>query len=347
MASVDVTVRGGGIFGLSCAWELARRGARVRLIELERIGAGSSGGLVGALSPHIPEQWNPKKQFQLESLLMAGQFWAGIAEASGQNPGYARVGRLQTLADDTAVARARARAEGAAALWKGQAVWQVIPATGAAWEPLSPTGLLLHDTLSARLHPRMAAQALVVALQSTGAEVVIGDAEDRGMVLHATGVQGLAELSAALGAHVGGGIKGQALTLRHAAPLGAPQIYAEGLHIVPHEDGTVAIGSTSERDALDPTGTDHQLDALHAKAVAALPCLIGAPVAERWAGLRPRAKSLAPMLGAWPGRPGHFVANGGFKIGFGMAPKVAETMARLLLDNVDEIPPGFRVEDSL
>jgi glycine/D-amino acid oxidase-like deaminating enzyme len=53
------------------------------------------------------------------------------------------------------------------------------------------------------------------------------------------------------------------------------------------------------------------------------------------------------MLGTWPGRPGHFVANGGFKIGFGMAPKVAETMARLLLDNVDEIPPGFRVEDSL
>ena len=76
MASVDVTVRGGGIFGLSCAWELARRGARVRLIERERIGAGSSGGLVGALSPHIPEQWNPKKQFQLDSLLMAESFWA-------------------------------------------------------------------------------------------------------------------------------------------------------------------------------------------------------------------------------------------------------------------------------
>ena len=35
----------------------------------------------------------------------------------------------------------------------------------------------------------------------------------------------------------------------------------------------------------------------------------------RWAGLRPRARSRAPMLGAWPGRPGHFIANGGFKIG--------------------------------
>ena len=29
----EITVVGGGIFGLACAWELARRGARVRLIE--------------------------------------------------------------------------------------------------------------------------------------------------------------------------------------------------------------------------------------------------------------------------------------------------------------------------
>ena len=65
MASVDVTVRGGGIFGLACAWACAQRGARVRLIEARAIGAGSSGGLVGALSPHVPEQWNAKKQFQL------------------------------------------------------------------------------------------------------------------------------------------------------------------------------------------------------------------------------------------------------------------------------------------
>ena len=53
------------------------------------------------------------------------------------------------------------------------------------------------------------------------------------------------------------------------------------------------------------------------------------------------------MLGAWPGRPGHFLANGGFKIGFGMAPRVGEVMADLVLEGRDRIPEGFRVADNL
>ena len=53
------------------------------------------------------------------------------------------------------------------------------------------------------------------------------------------------------------------------------------------------------------------------------------------------------MLGAYPGRNGQYVANGGFKIGFGMAPKVAEVMADLVLEGRDAIPADFRVEASL
>lgn len=342
MARVDLTVRGGGIFGLAIAWEATRRGASVRLVETVRIGAGSSGGLVGALSPHVPESWNEKKAFQLDSLLMAAEWWAAVEAASGLPTGYARLGRLQPLADAAAVDLARARGIGAQTLWRGQADWRIIPATGAAWEPASPSGWLVQDTLSARLHPRRAAAALVAAIKAKGGEVVLGAAEDEGAVLWATGVAGLHALTQDLGRTVGGGVKGQALALRHdAADL--PQLFVDGLHVVPHADGTVAIGSTSEHQWDDPASTDEQLDALHAKAIAALPVLAHAPVIDRWAGLRPRAKSRAPLLGAWPNRERHFVANGGFKIGFGMAPKVAKVMADLVLNGHDAIPDGFRL----
>ena len=344
MASIDVTVRGAGIFGLSVAWACLQRGAKVRVIETAHPGAGSSGGLVGALSPHVPEAWNPKKAFQLDSLLMAADWWARVEAASGQASGYARHGRLQPLADDKAVTAAHRRADEAQTLWRGQALWRVVPATGAAWEPLSPSGWLVEDTLSARLSPRMALDALVAALRAGGAEVT-GEADEAGTVIHATGIAGLTDLSQTLGVKVGSGVKGQALALRHDA-RDAPQLFVDGLHIVPHADGTVAIGSTSET-AWTTDAPDAQLDGLLDKALAAVPALVKAEVIARWAGIRPKAATRAPVLGPWPGRPGHLIANGGFKIGFGMAPKVAEVMADLILDGRDTIPPDFHIDTLL
>lgn len=344
MARVDLTIRGAGIFGLSIAHEALRRGARVRVIDPHGPGAGASGGLVGALAPHVPENWNPKKSFQLDSLLMAESWWQGVSAVGGLPSGYLRSGRLQPLADAQAVAQAQARGDEAATLWQGRALWRVVPATGAPWEPASAAGQLIHDTLTARLSPRMALAALVAAITAAGGQVA-ADGPEEGAVVWATGAAGLADLSAALGKPVGGAVKGQALSLRHDA-RDLPQIFVDGLHIVPHADGTVAIGSTSENQWAAP-GFDALGEALLSKAVAALPMLAGAPVVARWAGLRPRARSRAPMLGAWPGRPGHYIANGGFKIGFGMAPKVAVTMADLILSGQDAIPQGFRVEDNL
>ena len=344
MAMVDVTVRGAGIFGLSIAWECARRGARVALIDPHGPAAGASGGLVGALAPHVPENWNDKKAFQFDSLIAAEAFWAAVEAAGGRASGYARLGRLQPVADAAALARARARAETARRLWQGRAEWRLVPAADfGAWAPQSPTGQLIHDTLSARLHPRMACAALVAALASRGV-APRAEGPDRGAVIHATGVAGLIALSARAGRSLGSGIKGQAALLQ-AAPGAVPQIYADGVHVVPHADGTVAIGSTSERDFDDPAATDAQLEAVIARARAAVPALAAAPVIERWAGLRPRARSRAPVLGPHPFRAGHFIANGGFKIGFGMAPGVARAMADLVLEGTaPAIPEGFRPE---
>jgi glycine/D-amino acid oxidase-like deaminating enzyme len=318
----------------------------VQVVDPVGPGAGASGGVVGALAPHTPDGWNEKKQFQLESLLMAEAWWAEIAAISGIETGYGRTGRLQPLADAEAVALARAREVSAVEVWSGAATWRVVEALGFGWTPVSPTGLLVHDTLTARIEPGRAVAALAAAIRTLGGEIV-PEALDEGPVVWATGWQGLLELSSALGRPMGGGVKGQALVLGAGMPEDAPQLFVYGLHIVPHVGGTVAVGSTSENVFDDPVSTDTQLDALHAKALAALPFLEGAPVIRRWAGARPRARTRAPLLGPWPGRAGHFVANGGFKIGFGIAPKVAQVMTDLVLEGRETFPAAFRVENSV
>ncbi len=332
MATADVTVMGAGIFGLSVAYACAARGVFVRVIDPYGVAAGSSGGLVGALAPHVPENWNEKKAFQFESLIMAAAFWAEVEELTGADVGYARSGRLQPLADARAVELARSRARTAALLWEGKALWEVVPAGDAPWMPPSPTGMVVHDTLSALIHPRRATQALADAVVVQGGQVV-ADGPQEGAVVWATGWSGVQEIG-------GTGVKGQAALLRYDA-VGQPQLFADALHIIPHGDGTVAVGSTSERDFDDPVAVDAGLDDVLERAVAAFPVLMGAPVIARWAGVRPRSKSRAPVLGRHPQRAGQFIANGGFKIGFGMAPKVGMVMADLLLGGRDQIPEGF------
>ena len=336
----DVTVFGAGIFGLSVAWACQKKGARVRVIDPGGPGAGASGGVVGALAPHAPDNWNDKKQFQLESLLMAEAFWAEVADASHMSSGYARHGRVQAIEDERRLTLAHERAEKAQALWRGEARWEVIDAGALPLAPVSPTGFLIHDTLSARIHPRRACAALAAAIAARGGEVLRTGAP-AGRVVHATGVAGLEEMSAATGRSMGGGVKGQGALLAFAAP-DFPQIFADAIHDVPHEDGTTGVGSTSERVYDDPAATDALLDDVIARAARAVPALQGAAVIERWAGARPRAVSRAPLLGAHPAREGEFIANGGFKIGFGVAPKVGTVMADLVLDGVDEIPAAFR-----
>jgi len=333
MATIDVTVMGAGVFGLSVAYACAKRGAKVRVIDPHGVAAGSSGGLVGALAPHVPENWNDKKAFQFESLIMAEAFWQDVSTLAGADVGYARSGRLQPLADDRAVELARARAGTAQELWQGKAIWQVMAVGDAAWMPPSPSGKVVFDTLSALIHPRRATGALAQAVMALGGEVVAQGAGE-GQVVWATGWDGMKEVG-------GNGVKGQAALLRYDA-VGQPQLFADALHIIPHGDGTVAVGSTSEREFDAPFATDAALDDVLARAYAAFPVLEGAELIERWAGVRPRSKSRAPVLGLHPTRKGDYIANGGFKIGFGMAPKVGDVMADLVLDGKDTIPEGFK-----
>lgn len=341
---VDVTVMGAGIFGLSVAYAVAMRGAKVRVIDDAGVGAGSSGGLVGALAPHMPERWDAKKEFQYQSLAMAQAHWAKVDELSGLSSGYGRIGRLHPISSPRILELSHERAEMAQTVWHGLFECRVVErADYGAWAPNTPTGYLVHDTLSARMRPRGAAASLAAAVVALGGEIVIGDAPIEGKVVWATGYRGLLELSKEFGTEMGSGVKGQSALLRYDAG-DVPQLFSDGIYVVPHSDGTVAVGSTGERYFDDPVAVDGLLDELLAKINTAFPVLKGAEVLERWAGVRPRGRKMAPMLGGYPQRDGHFIVNGGFKIGFGMAPKVGEVMAKLVLNGDDSgIPDEFSV----
>lgn len=339
----QITIVGAGIFGLAAAHAFARRGLAVHLIEAAAIGSGASGGQVGALAPHDPVQWNRKKQIQCDALIAAGDWWAEVTRRGGVDPGWARSGRVMAL---PAPELAQARIAGAAAHWPAPFALR----QGRIKHPLLPAGWQgLSDNLSARIAPRQACAALAAALRAQGVRIDehAGPRHPDDLpapCIWTTGAAGLDQLSADLGRPMGRAIKGQSLLLRlpGADLRTAPQLFLDSLHLVAHADGLLALGSTSERDFTDPQATDAGLEALLDRARALLPVLAGAEVVARWAGLRPRAQSRAPLVGPWPGRAGHWIGNGGFKIGLAMAPWVAEALADWILTDTCRVPPDWQ-----
>ena len=164
---VDLVVRGAGVLGLTVAWEAAKRGLKVCIIDPNGIASTASGGIVGALAPHVPENWNSKKQFQFQSLVKSEKFWNDVDLVSGVNSGYARLGRLQPIDDEKALLLAQNRQENSKHLWRGLAKWQIIDSSG-PWAIASKTKKWVFDNLSARINPKDACFSLARAIEKHG-----------------------------------------------------------------------------------------------------------------------------------------------------------------------------------
>ncbi len=354
----SVIVIGGGIFGLTTAWFCAKHGLSVTLLERTEIGSGASGGLMGAMSPHVPERWNEKKQFQLDALLSARTFWSEVEAISGIPVGYARNGRLIPLPDVRSRELALERQDYHATVWKTEAEWRVSD-PGEITAHLSPEICaegVVTETLSARIQPARACRSLAAALRQSGVvihenwpveEVASGQVTgprgtlrtDRTVI--AAGVESFDFYKQIVGDSIGTGVKGQSALLSGGLPASAPQIFADGVYIIPHADGTVAVGSTSEPYWDHPSETDLKLDRVLEKASTICPSLRSATVLQRWAGIRPRGRKPDPILGSIPGQPDLFVATGGFKIGFGIAHKCGEVVADLIADQPTDAPTSY------
>ncbi|GLQ35732.1 oxidoreductase [Amylibacter marinus] len=357
--SMDVIIAGAGIFGLSCAYACARAGMSVTVLEADKVGAGASAGIVGALAPYTPDQWHAKKQYQFEALVSAEAHWGEVDKLSGQTSGYGRIGRLAPIMDERTYKLAHDRHQEAKVNWRDYR-WEVraedalIPASAA------PMGVI-YDTLSARLYPRMALASLVRACRRLGVEIIeerrvtgFGDrmvfgrwGEMRGdAVILAGGYEGFHLLDYHFGTQMGTGVKGQAAILD--IDLGdAPQIYADGVYIIPHANGTTAVGSTSENKWGQPSGVDHLLDEVVAKARAICPAIRTADVIQTWSGLRPKARRRDPLLGEISDVAGVYAAMGGFKIGFGLAHKIGYSLADIVAGGDGGVPRSFTIAHHL
>jgi glycine oxidase len=246
--------------------------------------------------------------------------------------------------DESSVILAKKRKETAKDLWQNFATWDIID-NSKEWELMSPTGFWIFDNLSALIHPRLACLSLAQALNKKGCEFLL-EGKNQGKVIWATGVHDLSRISQKFEKNFGNGVKGQAALFKLKKPRSA-QLFAETLHFIPHLDGTLAVGSTSENSFEHSDTNDGNLQALIIKASNILPELKGKDPICTWANVRPRSRSRAPVLGEHPLYPSEFIMNGGFKIGLGMAPQMGKVFSEFLLQNINNIPTEFLPSVSL
>ncbi len=344
--SYDVAVIGAGVLGLWLARFLDQAGARVVVLERGQVAEGASGGLLGALQPHMPSGWNAKKQFQLEALEALPQLAAELATETGIDIGYRRCGRISPIRKPGFLRQTEAHVRQHGHVWR-QARYRLAAADAFAhWlDPDSAPLGLAHETLSARLNPRAYCRALqaslsrrVQVLQGTrflsfdanrGNVRLAGAAVSElraGQLVLAAGVDSFALLAPWLGAEIGAGVAGHVAVLAAGAavPDDVPMIYDDGTYIVPRGAGRVAVGSGC--DTAD-------LARKVARARALCPVLRKAPVVATWSARRPRCHAKDPLVGQVPGQP-VFVATGGYKITLG----IAHHMARALVGRMAGAP---------
>lgn len=372
--SVSLLIIGGGIMGLWAAVKADRLGIDTLLLEAGKIGHGASGGLLGALMPHMPDRWSEKKQFQFDALVSLEADIAAIEAETGLFAGYRRCGRVIPLPKSHLRAIAERHRDEARVNWQAaerRFHWHVLdapPADGWVDAGAGEAGFV-HDTLAAKVSPRAFVASLahylhhsrhvrvrehcgVSALDPAGvAQLASGQRVMFGHAIVSAGHQSFPLLSDAFGlssaGSIGQPIKGQAVLLRADTDPSLPVVFLNGLYVVPHEDGTVAIGSTSEEEFDDAFSTDERLDALIEKARQIVPSLGNATVIERWAGLRPKAIGRDPMVGTHPDSPRIVALTGGFKVSFGLAHRLADAALDTVLGKVPDVPAGFTLEDHI
>lgn len=356
--ATDVLVVGAGLAGLPVAWELARRGATVRVVDAGAPGAGTSHVAAGMLAPVTETE--PDDPDHLAVGRAGLSRWPAFAAALEAESGVAVP---LHAAGTLAVARDRDEAEALGRFADvcgrfGLPVERLLPSAARRLEPaLAPT---LRGALAipgdAAVDPRRVVAALVAALRGRNVSVVDGRVERvllsregaaagrgprasgvllaDGTVLRAGAVVLATGARAVDGMPVGARVpvrpvKGQLLVLRDPSGPGlVDRVLRFGTgYLVPRGDGRYVLGATTEERGFDVATTAWALHDLLRDGFELVPGLLDLEVEETLAGLRPTTPDALPAIGPAAGVDGLWWATGHHRNGVLLAPLTGELVA--------------------
>jgi D-amino-acid dehydrogenase len=356
----DVAIVGGGLVGLSLAFEMADRGAMVTLIDAGFPGRATDAG-AGILSPDTSADPDPAA-FALASAagvhypdLLARLARAGIdvAASSYDNCGLLSVGLRPH--EDTWFApfaeMVTARSP--------EVVSEITPAAAQhSFPPLGSIDRALHCTSAARVDGRGMAEVLRRGVSALGVRMVTGVV--RGVVAHTANstvrtvqrieVEGEPDVICGAVAVTGGAwsadmgdwlgcplpiapVKGQIVHLGVSGPSAEWPIVQPLMthYIVPWPGGRVACGGTFEVGAgFDPTVTAVGLQELLRECLIVAPGLAQAQYLHTRVGLRPVSADDRPVVGRVPGWHNAWVVTGHGAGGLLLGPYSAALVAGLI-----------------
>jgi len=353
----DIVVVGAGIIGCAVAYELARRGASVQIVDDRPAGSGATQASAGVLAPYVEARHGgPLLELTVRGLDVFDDFVAGAAASAGATISYNRSGTLDAALDEASLAVYAQTAATLAAKGVGARLLDA-PAAREAEPQLSAAtvgGLLIpcHGYVAATELTR----ALAAAARRHGAQFVdhgrvrrvVASGRDlcieaeRGLLRGQTAVIAAGSWAsqieiAGVGARVPvKPIRGQLLQLAWSGPLLRHVVWGERCYVVPWPDGTVLVGATVEDAGFDERTTVAGVSDLLEAACELLPHAWTASFAAARVGLRPGTPDDLPIIGRSTVQPGVFYATGHYRNGVLLSGLTARLVADALLEQADD-----------
>jgi glycine oxidase len=355
-----IVVIGAGIMGLSIAYELAKRGAKVRVLEADASAASASWSGAGRLAPFSESEGDEELEMFLATALGTYQVFVGeLHKRTGVDP-YLRVdGIVHVAHDDAAVARLRKRVaalaeRGIHAHWlEADEIRALEPWLGPATlgaSLIEDEGQIDNRELGRALRYACADAGVVieeqtgrVALETDGERVVGVRARDALMLAEAV-VNAAGPWAGELGGvppHVRVPIvpvKGQLVIMAMPQRWVKRLIYVPGAYLIPRPaDGTLVIGETETESGFDLSVDPAASERLRQAAVRAIPALEELTITQAWAGLRPRTVNGRPYVGS-TALEGYYVAAGHDRNAILLAPATAMAIANVIEGKASQVP---------